>query len=47
MDVFNLALKLDYLISLSSFDVGHQKSVVGQSNSRDNRRRIYGHPGLK
>lgn len=46
MNIFHLAPELDYLISLSSFDVDHQKSDVTQSNIRDNKAEFMAIPAL-
>lgn len=46
MQVFNLVSKLKYLISLSSFDVDHQMSAVGEPNSMDNREEFIAIPAL-
>lgn len=46
MQVFHPIPKLNYLISLSSFDVDHQKSAVGRTNSMDNREEFTATPAL-
>jgi len=46
MNGFNLAFMLDDLISLSSFDVDHQKKAVAKSDSRDNRAEFLAIPAL-
>jgi hypothetical protein len=46
MQGFHLAPKLNCLISLSSFDVDHQKSAVGKTNSMDNTEEFMAIPAL-
>ena len=46
MQVSYLVHKLNCLISLSSFDVDHQKSAVGKSNSMDNTEEFIAIPAL-
>ena len=46
MGIINLGSKLDYLISLSSFDIDHQKNAVAERDSRDNRAEFMAIPAL-
>ena len=46
MGIINLGSKLDYLISLSSFDIDHQKNAVAECDSMDNRAEFMAIPAL-
>ena len=46
MGIINLGSKLDYLISLSSFDIDHQKNAVAERDSMDNRAEFMAIPAL-
>ncbi|MCW2310433.1 hypothetical protein [Rhodoferax antarcticus] len=46
MDIIHLAANSDYLITLSSFDLDHQKRVVESSNIRDNKAEFLAIPAL-
>jgi len=46
MNIIKRVTELDYLISLSSVDVDHQKNAVAKHDSRDNRAEFMAIPAL-